>query len=290
MLVELGKYGLNERDLVANINFFSKVVVDEAGALQLAAGHCQGRPVRRPAVRDGHDRRPARRAASAGHQPRHTRRRPSGCRRVAALRRPRTTPAGFAARRTRAASSTPKGCIHLEAGSTRWCPRANRGWVSCAAGQSLRIVDLEGNQAVDTLFYNAADTAEHYSAQNTIQAQGRIYLTTGTVLLSNRGNALLRIEEDTCGRHDTLGGACSAESNTVRYALEKRSHALLPRQFPAGAGAPRQGGADQARPALEHQLLHERAGDARRANCVSPTASPRRAGTCSCGRSSTRWC
>jgi urea carboxylase-associated protein 1 len=90
-------------------------------------------------------------------------------------------------------------------------------------GQSLRIVDLEGNQAVDTLFYNAADTAEHYSAQNTIQAQGRIYLTTGTVLLSNRGNALLRIEEDTCGRHDTLGGACSAESNTVRYALDKRA-------------------------------------------------------------------
>jgi urea carboxylase-associated protein 1 len=90
-------------------------------------------------------------------------------------------------------------------------------------GQSLRIVDLEGNQAVDTLFYNAGDTAEQYSAQNTIQAQGRIYLTTGTTLLSNRGNAMLRIEEDTCGRHDTLGGACSAESNTVRYALEKRS-------------------------------------------------------------------
>jgi urea carboxylase-associated protein 1 len=90
-------------------------------------------------------------------------------------------------------------------------------------GQSLRIVDLEGNQAVDTLFYNASDTAEAYSAQNTIQAQGGIYLTTGTTLLSNRGNPLLRIEEDTCGRHDTLGGACSAESNTVRYALGKRS-------------------------------------------------------------------
>ena len=89
-------------------------------------------------------------------------------------------------------------------------------------GQRLRIVDLEGNQAVDTLFYNAADTAEAYSAQNTIQAQQRIYLTTGTVLLSNRGNAMLRIDDDTCGRHDTLGGACSADSNTVRYALEKR--------------------------------------------------------------------
>jgi len=89
-------------------------------------------------------------------------------------------------------------------------------------GQALRIVDLEGNQAVDTLFYNADDTHEHYSAQNTIQAQGRIYLTTGSVLLSNRGRAMLRISDDTCGRHDTLGGACSSESNTVRYALEKR--------------------------------------------------------------------
>jgi urea carboxylase-associated protein 1 len=89
-------------------------------------------------------------------------------------------------------------------------------------GQAFRIVDLEGNQAVDTLFYNADDTHEHYSAQNTIQAQGRIYLTTGSVLVSNRGRPMLRIEEDTCGRHDTLGGACSSESNTVRYALEKR--------------------------------------------------------------------
>jgi urea carboxylase-associated protein 1 len=89
-------------------------------------------------------------------------------------------------------------------------------------GEAFRIVDLEGNQAVDTLFYNAADTHEHYSAQNTIQAQGRIYLTTGSVLLSNRGRPMLRIHDDTCGRHDTLGGACSSESNTVRYALEKR--------------------------------------------------------------------
>jgi urea carboxylase-associated protein 1 len=89
-------------------------------------------------------------------------------------------------------------------------------------GQRFRIVDLEGNQAVDTLFYNADDTAEHYSAQNTIQAQRHIYLTTGSVLLSNRRQPMLRIEEDTCGRHDTLGGACSSESNTVRYALEKR--------------------------------------------------------------------
>jgi urea carboxylase-associated protein 1 len=90
------------------------------------------------------------------------------------------------------------------------------------AGQLLRIVDLEGNQAVDTLFYNAADGHEHYSATNTIRAQGNIYLTEGSVLLSNRNRPLLRIVSDTCGRHDTLGGACSAESNTVRYSLDKR--------------------------------------------------------------------
>ena len=89
-------------------------------------------------------------------------------------------------------------------------------------GQVLRILDLEGNQAVDTLFYNAADPEERYDANTTIREQGNIYLTTGTVLRSNEGNPMLSIVADTCGRHDTLGGACSAESNTVRYALEKR--------------------------------------------------------------------
>jgi uncharacterized protein len=91
-----------------------------------------------------------------------------------------------------------------------------------ARGQVLRILDLEGNQAVDTLFYNADDTEERYDANNTIRGQNNIYLTAGTTLVSNEGNPMLTITADTCGRHDTLGGACSAESNTVRYALEKR--------------------------------------------------------------------
>jgi urea carboxylase-associated protein 1 len=89
-------------------------------------------------------------------------------------------------------------------------------------GQTVRILDLEGNQAVDTLFYSARDPEERYDANNTIREQGNIYLTSGTILRSNEGNPMLTIIADTCGRHDTLGGACSAESNTVRYALEKR--------------------------------------------------------------------
>jgi len=89
-------------------------------------------------------------------------------------------------------------------------------------GQTLRIVDLEGNQAADIIFYNRNDIAEHYSATDTMLHQGGIYLTTGSVLMSNDGNAMLTIVADTCGRHDTLGGACAAESNTVRYALQKK--------------------------------------------------------------------
>ena len=89
-------------------------------------------------------------------------------------------------------------------------------------GQSLRIVDLEGNQAVDTLFYSASDPTERYSAVDTIREQGNVYLTTGTKLRSTDGDVLLTIVADTCGRHDTLGGACAAESNQVRYALDKR--------------------------------------------------------------------
>ena len=90
------------------------------------------------------------------------------------------------------------------------------------AGQTIRIHDLEGNQAVDTLFYSATNPRERYDAQRTLRRQGKVYLTTGTVLYSNLGNPLLTIVADTCGRHDTLGGACAQESNTVRYALEKR--------------------------------------------------------------------
>jgi len=90
------------------------------------------------------------------------------------------------------------------------------------AGQTLRILDLEGNQAADTLFYSAVDPAEHYSAMDTIREQGNLYLTTGSVLRSNENNPMLEIVADTCGRHDTIGGACATESNTVRYDLEKR--------------------------------------------------------------------
>jgi urea carboxylase-associated protein 1 len=90
------------------------------------------------------------------------------------------------------------------------------------AGQTIRLLDLEGNQAADTLFYCADNPAEHYSASDTIREQANVYLTAGSQLRSNENRLMLEIVADTCGRHDTLGGACATESNTVRYDLEKR--------------------------------------------------------------------
>ncbi len=100
---------------------------------------------------------------------------------------------------------------------------ARAGWSAVLrAGQVLRIVDLEGQQAVDALFYNANDFGERYSAHDTLLAQRRAYVGLGTRLLSTEGRALMTVVADTCGRHDTSAGACSCEANTVRFGHHTR--------------------------------------------------------------------
>jgi urea carboxylase-associated protein 1 len=102
--------------------------------------------------------------------------------------------------------------------------KAGDYWIdTLRRGQVLRIVDVEGNQAADTLLFNAGDVADRYSAVDTIREQGNVYLSCGSKLLSTSGKVLASIVADTVGRHDTLGGACASESNTVRYDLEKRT-------------------------------------------------------------------
>ncbi|HEX4364762.1 MAG TPA: urea amidolyase associated protein UAAP2 [Solirubrobacteraceae bacterium] len=100
---------------------------------------------------------------------------------------------------------------------------AGDGWIGeLATGELLRIVDLHGNQAVDTLFFDAHDYANHYSAVDTLREQGNAYLELGSRLLALDCEPLVTIVADTCGRHDTLGGACSQESNVVRYGEHTR--------------------------------------------------------------------
>jgi hypothetical protein len=95
---------------------------------------------------------------------------------------------------------------------------ATRPWSGIIKkGQVFRIVDSYGQQAVDTLFYNAHDFGERYSVQDTMQAQGGPYIVKETVIMSNEGRAMLRVIADTCGQHDTMGGACSCEANVVRF-------------------------------------------------------------------------
>lgn len=89
--------------------------------------------------------------------------------------------------------------------------------------EHFRIVDLEGNQAADTLLFSAAEPADRYSFVDTLRAQRNVFLSVGSRLLSTAENELAEIVADTVGRHDTLGGACAAESNSVRYARDKRT-------------------------------------------------------------------
>ncbi|MDX6220808.1 MAG: uncharacterized protein QOJ48_2489 [Frankiales bacterium] len=110
------------------------------------------------------------------------------------------------------------------------------------AGATLRITDLEGNQAADTLLYDAADLDNRYSAVDTVREQGAAYLTTGSALLSTDLDVLATITADTVGRHDTLGGACSQESNVIRYGLHTRHQHACRETFlrwgaPVGIGA-----------------------------------------------------
>ena len=127
------------------------------------------------------------------------------------------TSAGAAAIRIRESALDERDAVH-----DHTLPAGEPYLLAIRKGQTLRIVDLEGNQAVDVIFYNHDDPAEHYSATDTMLRQGGIYLTTDSVLYSSEGRPMLTIVADTCGRHDTLGGACAAESNTVRYALQKK--------------------------------------------------------------------
>jgi urea carboxylase-associated protein 1 len=114
---------------------------------------------------------------------------------------------------------------------------ARASWAEVVpAGRTLRIVDLHGNQAVDCILYDAHDHAHRYSAAATVTAQRNIFLVTGTVLLSNEGAPMAEITGTTCARHDTIGGACSRESNTLRYGHHTaHQHACVDNFLHAGA-------------------------------------------------------
>ena len=121
------------------------------------------------------------------------------------------------------------------------------GPFSCklAEGDHLRIIDLEGQQAVDFLVYDAANHENRYNAANTIKINRSVYVGKGCKLISDLGEVLMTVVEDTVGHHDTIGGCCSTEVNYMRYGVKGtpscrnnfvtalRAHGMDPRDIPA---------------------------------------------------------
>jgi urea carboxylase-associated protein 1 len=87
-------------------------------------------------------------------------------------------------------------------------------------GETLRIVDTEGQQAVDFICFNAADKMEAYDVTVTVRLASRPFLRQGDVLYSNLSRPMFTIVEDTVGNHDTICGCCSAEINYLRYGVK----------------------------------------------------------------------
>jgi hypothetical protein len=86
-------------------------------------------------------------------------------------------------------------------------------------GQTVRIVDLDGQQVADLVCFRRSDTSEKLSVHNTALIQGTIHISTGHLLLSDRCGILMTITADTCGRHDLLAGSCSEGTNRWRYGV-----------------------------------------------------------------------
>ena len=97
-------------------------------------------------------------------------------------------------------------------------PRGRTGF-ALNAGDTVRIVDVEGQQVADLVCFAREDTAEKLSVHNTALIQGTIYISTGHNLFSDRCRKLMTITADTCGRHDLLAGSCSEGTNRYRYGV-----------------------------------------------------------------------
>lgn len=94
-------------------------------------------------------------------------------------------------------------------------------------GQTVRIEDVEGQQAVDLICYNLHDPAEKFWAAHTAKLNGMIYLTTGHVLYSDQANPMMTIVDDTVGVNDLICGSCSYALDVVRYGEEKASKGCM---------------------------------------------------------------
>ncbi|WP_225767266.1 DUF1989 domain-containing protein [Inquilinus sp. Marseille-Q2685] len=98
-------------------------------------------------------------------------------------------------------------------------PAAGGAGLVLKRGERLRIIDTEGGQTGDLLAYSL-DGSERLSNGRSFDYGGRIYLSTGDVLWSDRSNPMLTIVEDQVGRHDFLYAPCSLEMYRIQYGVK----------------------------------------------------------------------
>ncbi len=85
-------------------------------------------------------------------------------------------------------------------------------------GEQLRIIDPEGGQTGDLVAFSQ-DGRQRLSNGRTFDYGGKIYVSTGDVLWSDRSNPMLTIVADQVGRHDFLYSPCSIEMYRTQYGV-----------------------------------------------------------------------
>lgn len=93
--------------------------------------------------------------------------------------------------------------------------------LTLAEGQTLKVIDPTGEQVADMLAFSAEDHAEAISSGRSIDYAGKLFLSTGDMIYSNRSRVMLRIIEDTVGRHDFLLTPCSSATFRIIYGDER---------------------------------------------------------------------
>src|ERR1700735_2886456 len=88
-------------------------------------------------------------------------------------------------------------------------------------GQTLKLIDTMGQQAIDFLCYGAELPLDRINIPTTVRLNKSLYITKGSKIYSDRARAMMSVLEDTCGYHDTLAGCCSCEIDKVRYRVDK---------------------------------------------------------------------
>jgi uncharacterized protein YcgI (DUF1989 family) len=97
-------------------------------------------------------------------------------------------------------------------------PAAHGAGLRLKRGEQLRVIDPEGGQTGDLLAFSQ-DGRQRLSNGRTFDYGGKIYVSTGDVLWSDRSNPMLTIVADQVGRHDFLYSACSLEMYRIQYGV-----------------------------------------------------------------------